>query len=108
MKKSTVLGVIGAAALARSLFLFGIERFIFTDIATDGALKGPNLPFMRNLCEQLPDCRIIASGGVSSPGDVRALVSLGCANLEGAIVGKALYDGRTTYAELLTAAGDAC
>ena len=96
-----------AASLAKTLFLFGIERFIFTDIATDGALKGPNLPFMRNLCEQLPDCRIIASGGVSSPGDVRGLVSLNCANLEGAIVGKALYDGRTTYAELLTAAGDA-
>ena len=68
---------------------------------------GPNLPFMRNLCEQLPDCRIIASGGVSSPADVRNLVSLGCANLEGAIVGKALYDGRTTYAELLNAVKDA-
>ena len=94
-----------AASLAKTLF--GIERFIFTDIATDGALRGPNLPFMRNLCEQLPDCRIIASGGVSSPDDVRSLVSLNCANLEGAIVGKALYDGRTTYAELLTAAGDA-
>lgn len=62
---------------------------------------------MRNLCEQLPDCRIIASGGVSSPADVRGLISLGCANLEGAIVGKALYDGRTTYAELLSVAKDA-
>ena len=62
---------------------------------------------MRNLCEQLPDCRIIASGGVSSSADVSALASLGCANLEGVIIGKALYDGRTTYAELLAAAGDA-
>ena len=89
------------------LFLFGIERFIFTDIATDGALKGPNLPFMRSLCEQLPDCKIIASGGVSSPADVRGLISLGCTNLEGAIVGKALYDGRTSYAELMVAVKDA-
>ena len=98
---------VDAVSLARTLFLFGVGRFIFTDIATDGALKGPNLPFMRNLCGRLPDCRIIASGGVSSPADVKALASLGCPNLEGAIVGKALYDGRTTYAELLTAVGDA-
>ena len=97
---------VDAATLAKTLFLFGVGRFIFTDIATDGALKGPNIPFMRTLCDQLPDCFIIASGGVSSPDDVRALTSLGCANLEGAIVGKALYDGRTTYAELLAAAGD--
>jgi len=95
-----------ASALARTLFLFGVERFIFTDIATDGALKGPNLPFMRSLCEQLPDCKIIASGGVSSPADVKALASLGRPNLEGVIIGKALYDGRASYAELLAAAGD--
>lgn len=98
---------VDAASLAKMLLLFGIARFIFTDIATDGALKGPNLPFMRNLCDQLPDCRIIASGGVSSPDDVRGLASLRCANLEGVIIGKALYDGRTSYAELLAAAGDA-
>ena len=47
-----------------------------------------------------PSCLITASGGVSSPQDVKNLIALGRPNLRAAIVGKALYDGRTTLAEL--------
>ncbi len=97
---------VDAIELAKLLFGYGIRRFIFTDIATDGAMSGPNLPFMRTLCESLPEAWIIASGGVTSPDDAKNLVSLGKKNLEGAIVGKALYDGRTTYAALVQSAGE--
>ena len=63
-------------------------------------LKGPNFDAIQELCEMLPDCKIIASGGVSSVEDIRKFASLNLPNLEGAIVGKALYDGRMTLPEL--------
>lgn len=92
-----------AFALARKLYLFGVSRIIYTDIATDGALCGPNLKSVENLCDLIPECNVIASGGVSSAKDIADLNALGKANLEGAIVGKALYDGRVTFADLDTA-----
>lgn len=91
---------IDAFELAKELCLLGVGRVIFTDIATDGALSGPNLDSVRTLCGLIPDCSVIASGGVSRPADIAALAALGKTNLEGAIVGKALYDGRVTFAEL--------
>lgn len=91
---------VDAVELAQDLAKRGVPRFIFTDIATDGALCGPNLESIRNLCTLLPDCGVIASGGVSAPKDIAALDALDMKNLEGAIVGKALYDGRATFAEL--------
>ena len=69
-------------------------------------LGGPNVPAMDRLCRAVPACRVIASGGVSSPENVRALAALKRGNLFGAIVGKALYDGRTTLAEMNQAAGE--
>ena len=92
-----------AFALARKLYLFGVSRIIYTDIATDGALCGPNLKSVANLCDLIPECNVIASGGVSSAKDIADLNALGKVNLEGAIVGKALYDGRVTFADLDTA-----
>lgn len=92
-----------AMTLAKNLYLLGVSRIIFTDIATDGALKGPNLQSIDTLCELIPDCKIIASGGASGPDDIRALNALRRPNLEGVIVGKALYDGRTSFAELAEA-----
>ena len=89
-----------AFELARKLYLFGVSRIIYTDIATDGALCGPNLKSVANLCDLIPECNVIASGGVSSAKDIANLNALGKANLEGAIVGKALYDGRVTFADL--------
>lgn len=89
-----------AFSLAKKLYLFGVSRIIYTDIATDGALCGPNLNAMANLCDLLPECKIIASGGVSGAKDIRDLQALNKENLEGVIVGKALYDGRVTFADL--------
>lgn len=91
---------VSAFSLAKNLYLLGVSRIIFTDIATDGMLKGPNFDAIQELCEMLPDCKIIASGGVSSVEDIRKFASLNLPNLEGAIVGKALYDGRMTLSEL--------
>ncbi len=92
-----------AAALARKMDEAGVRTLIYTDTATDGMLSGPNIEAMDALCAAV-SCRVIASGGVSSVEDMRALCSLGWKNLEGAIVGKALYDERVTLGDLLKAA----
>ncbi len=92
-----------AFELAEKLYRSGVSRIIYTDIATDGALCGPNLKSVANLCDLIPGCNVIASGGVSSAKDIANLNALGKPNLEGAIVGKALYDGRVTFADLDTA-----
>ena len=92
-----------ATELARQAEAAGVRTIIYTDTATDGMLGGPNLAAMRQICETV-SCRIIASGGVSAPEHVTALKALGCANLYGAIVGKALYDGKTTLAAMKAAA----
>ena len=89
-----------AVDLARAVAEIGVKTIIYTDTATDGMLGGPNLAQMAAICDAAPDCAITASGGVSSVRDVMNLVALGKANLRAAIVGKALYDGRVTLAEL--------
>ena len=85
-----------AAAVAKA----GVKTIIYTDTATDGMLGGPNLAQMAAICDAAPACAITASGGVSSPQDVKNLIALGKPNLRAAIVGKALYDGRVTLAEM--------
>ena len=89
-----------AAAVAR----LGVKTIIYTDTATDGMLGGPNLTQLAAICEAAPTCRITASGGVSSPFDIENLKALERPNLCAAIVGKALYDGRTTLKEMNRAA----
>ena len=89
-----------AAAVAR----LGVQTIIYTDTATDGMLGGPNLTQLAAICDAAPTCRITASGGVSSPFDVENLKALERPNLCAAIVGKALYDGRTTLKEMNRAA----
>jgi len=81
--------------------LRGINRIIYTDIATDGSLKGPNFSSVRKMCETIPQCKIIASGGISCKSDVQGLMDLHLENLDGVIVGKALYDNRVALPELL-------
>ena len=71
----------------------GARTIIYTDIATDGMLEGPNFPAMQELLEIL-DCNLIASGGVSCVEDLIKLSAM--PGLYGAIVGKALYDGKIT------------
>lgn len=93
-----------ATDLAKAVAGAGVKTIIYTDTATDGMLGGPNLTQMAAICDAAPGCEITASGGISSPYDVENLKSLGRANLTRAIVGKALYDGRTTLREMNLAA----
>ena len=75
----------------------GADTFIFTDIATDGTLAGPNIAAVCEMAE-VTGKNVIASGGVSSLADLRALNAEG---VKGAIVGKALYENRFTLKEAL-------
>ena len=79
----------------------GVNTVIYTDIRRDGKLMGPNLEAYRQL-NQIPGMRVVASGGVSSVKDVKALSAL---DVYAAIIGKALYDGRIDLNEALAAAG---
>ncbi|MBX7454410.1 bifunctional 1-(5-phosphoribosyl)-5-((5-phosphoribosylamino)methylideneamino)imidazole-4-carboxamide isomerase/phosphoribosylanthranilate isomerase PriA [Mycolicibacterium sp. 3033] len=82
----------------------GCSRFVVTDVTKDGTLNGPNLELLSSVCERT-DAPVIASGGVSSLDDLRAIATLTGAGVEGAIVGKALYAGRFTLPEALAAVG---
>ena len=93
-----------ATELATAVAKVGVKTIIYTDTATDGMLGGPNLTQMAAICDAAPTCEITASGGVSSPFDVENLKALERKNLRAAIVGKALYDGRTTLKEMNIAA----
>lgn len=93
-----------ATELATAVAKAGVKTIIYTDTATDGMLGGPNLTQMAAICDAAPSCAITASGGVSSPFDVANLKALERSNLRAAIVGKALYDGRTTLREMNVAA----
>lgn len=94
---------IRAVDLARQADAIGVATLIVTDTATDGMLGGTNAQAMEDVCVAVK-AKVIASGGVSSPADVKALRALGCHNLAGAIVGKALYEGHTTLAAMNAAA----
>ena len=80
----------------------GCSRFVVTDVTKDGTLNGPNLELLAGVAERT-DAPVIASGGVSSLDDLRAIATLVGVGVEGAIVGKALYAGRFTLPEALAA-----
>ncbi|HEU5033362.1 MAG TPA: bifunctional 1-(5-phosphoribosyl)-5-((5-phosphoribosylamino)methylideneamino)imidazole-4-carboxamide isomerase/phosphoribosylanthranilate isomerase PriA [Mycobacteriales bacterium] len=80
----------------------GCARYVVTDVRRDGTLTGPNLDLLRSVCAAT-DRPVVASGGVSSLDDLRALASLQPLGVEGAIVGKALYAGAFTLPEALAA-----
>jgi phosphoribosylformimino-5-aminoimidazole carboxamide ribotide isomerase len=80
-----------ALDLARQAVAEGIRTIIYTDIATDGMLQGPNLEAMREMAAAVPS-DLIASGGVSGPDDIRELAKV--PGIHGAIIGRALYEGR--------------
>ncbi len=92
-----------AVDLARKADALGVQTLIVTDTATDGMMVGTNVAAMDEVCKAV-SCNVIASGGVTTPDDVHALTALGHANLEGAIVGKALYEGTTTLSAMKDAA----
>jgi phosphoribosyl isomerase A len=78
----------------------GCARYVVTDVHRDGTLTGPNLQLLQDVCARTP-AAVVASGGVSSLDDLRAIDGLG--TVEGAIVGKALYAGAFTLPDALAA-----
>ncbi|MDN5758066.1 MAG: bifunctional 1-(5-phosphoribosyl)-5-((5-phosphoribosylamino)methylideneamino)imidazole-4-carboxamide isomerase/phosphoribosylanthranilate isomerase PriA [Tomitella sp.] len=83
----------------------GCSRYVVTDVSKDGTLQGPNLDLLAAVCAETK-APVIASGGVSELDDLRAIAGLTDRGVEGAIVGKALYAGRFTLPEALTAVAD--
>jgi phosphoribosylformimino-5-aminoimidazole carboxamide ribotide isomerase len=90
-----------ATELAEEFARKGASRFIYTDISTDGMLSGPNYCAISEFCDAVPGAKVIASGGVSAPEDVIKLMNLGKKNLEGVIIGKALYEGKILLSDLI-------
>ena len=86
------------ATFCQQLAKLGVQRVLYTDIARDGVLNGPNIDGTRAIAKILP---VLASGGVSSAEQLRALAEAGA---EGAIVGSALYTGKLRLTEALAAA----
>ena len=75
----------------------GIENVFCTDISKDGLLQGPAIDLYKNMLVKFPSLKLTASGGVSQLNDLEELKQIGC---KGAIVGKAIYEGRITIDEL--------
>ncbi len=88
-----------AVDLARKADAMGVKTLIVTDTATDGMMVGTNVAAMDEICKAVA-CNVIASGGVTTPDDVRDLKALNHVNLYGAIVGKALYEKTTSLVEM--------
>lgn len=78
----------------------GCARYVVTDVTKDGTLRGPNLELLKSVMQKT-DKPVVASGGISSLDDIRALRDLVSLGLEGAILGKSLYAGRFTLQQAL-------
>jgi phosphoribosylformimino-5-aminoimidazole carboxamide ribotide isomerase len=89
-------------ALARRMTDMGVERIIYTDIARDGRLEGPNFETTREVARS-SGARVTASGGISSLEDIKRLCELEDDGVSSVIVGKALYEGRFTLKEAIKA-----
>ncbi|KFZ42518.1 1-(5-phosphoribosyl)-5-[(5-phosphoribosylamino)methylideneamino]imidazole-4-carboxamide isomerase [Anoxybacillus flavithermus] len=98
----THTSTIEAVELGKQLADAGAETFIFTDIATDGMLSGPNIDAVVRLAKET-NKRVIASGGIRSLDDLCSLKQFENDGVCGAIVGKALYTNQFTVAEALKA-----
>ncbi|MGO1949479.1 MAG: bifunctional 1-(5-phosphoribosyl)-5-((5-phosphoribosylamino)methylideneamino)imidazole-4-carboxamide isomerase/phosphoribosylanthranilate isomerase PriA [Mycobacteriaceae bacterium] len=82
----------------------GCSRFVVTDVSRDGMLSGPNIDLLRDVAAAT-DAPVVASGGISSLEDLRALAAVVEEGVDSAIVGKALYAGKFTLEEALAVAG---
>jgi phosphoribosylformimino-5-aminoimidazole carboxamide ribotide isomerase len=89
-----------AVEMARRLRASGISTFIYTDIARDGTLSGPNIPALKSVVESL-ERGVIASGGIGKLDDVKQVRSTGA---DGVIIGRALYDARISLPDALAVA----
>lgn len=104
-REGTALGLDEAVSALSS---WGFRHLVFTDIARDGMQTGVDVEVYRRVA-RVAGFPVVASGGVSSVGDIRALAALGDDVVEGAITGRALYEGAFTLAEALAAAsGESC
>ncbi|CUS38506.1 1-(5-phosphoribosyl)-5-[(5-phosphoribosylamino)methylideneamino]imidazole-4-carboxamide isomerase [Candidatus Nitrospira nitrificans] len=103
VKGWTAVSDVRAIDLLKELSGCSIAAVVYTDIARDGMLSGPNLPALKEIveCSSFP---VIASGGITRLEDLRAVRSLG-PKIEGAIVGKALYDGKLDFRAALAVLG---
>jgi phosphoribosylformimino-5-aminoimidazole carboxamide ribotide isomerase len=90
-----------AVDVARRHAALPLAAIVYTDIARDGMLSGPNLPALADMIAAT-GIPVVASGGVSGAADIRRIADAGAA---GCIVGRALYDGKVTLAEAIEAAG---
>ena len=93
-----------AIDLAKAVLNEGIETIIYTDIATDGMLTGPNYKALAELQAAAPTAKLVASGGVASIDHLKALASMSPAPAA-VIVGKAIYEGKVRVEEALIACG---
>lgn len=91
------------AEAVRRLSDAGCRTFVVTDVKSDGMLSGPNLDLLRSVCS-LTDAEVIASGGIATLDDLRALRGLVPLGVRGAIIGTALYVGNFTLTDALAAA----
>jgi phosphoribosyl isomerase A len=78
----------------------GCRRYVVTDVARDGSLDGPNLELLRAVCART-DAPVLASGGVATLDDVRALAAMTDEGVEGAVIGTALYAGAFTLEQAI-------
>ena len=82
----------------------GVTRIVYTDIARDGMLTGPNISETENMAVET-GLKIIASGGVSSLDDIRALKEIESCGVDSVITGKAIYEGKFRLKEAIEVAG---
>ncbi|HOJ28045.1 MAG TPA: 1-(5-phosphoribosyl)-5-[(5-phosphoribosylamino)methylideneamino]imidazole-4-carboxamide isomerase [Spirochaetota bacterium] len=86
----------------KELQSIGISEIIYTDIATDGMLQGPNYTSIEKILSEIPGIALIASGGISAIEDLEKLKKYENHGLKGCIVGKAIYDGRIDLRNAIT------
>lgn len=77
----------------------GVQQIFCTDVSKDGKLEGPSIELYKNIISKFPKLHFIASGGVAAVKDLEELNAIGCS---GAIVGKAIYEGKISLKELQT------
>jgi phosphoribosylformimino-5-aminoimidazole carboxamide ribotide isomerase len=101
VKGWTEITTVDALDFIKSVENLGVQTIIFTDIATDGTLQGPNIGALEKILASTR-CHLISSGGVANIEDIKELASL--PNLYGTIIGKALYDGTVDLGEAVAVA----
>lgn len=80
----------------------GCARYVITDVHKDGTMKGPNFHLLHEVCK-VTKAPVVASGGISHLEDLHKLADMTAEGIEGAIIGRALYDGAFTLAEAIAA-----